>query len=167
MYIKRLLNPMEMVRALVRGEVGRREGIVYLALYLLGTVAGLYLGYLDAHSEAPPFTFAFVGGDFMLGLLSIFSIFVGILVPMFMAWENIPMRTFVKYFASLSMPLTILPLLASVVIEPTYAIINGSFDAPVSGPHFALIAILMIVQSAAMPYLLAQAIVLRAEGASK
>ena len=104
--MKRLINPMEMVRAVVRGEVGNTSFIVYAVIFVLSALLGVYMTYTDLVTDSSEM-FAFSGGDTAYATLSLVSIAVYFLAPAMLAWKKMSFREYIKYFICLDIPLTV------------------------------------------------------------
>lgn len=165
-YLQRIINPMEMTRALVRGDVGRQEAIVYAVLLLVLIVVSTWIVLCASINKIPLMTFTFHGGEIMMNLVSLISLVWGVVVPVYLAWEKMSRRTFMKYFVSLNVPISLLAFFITIVIEVPYAVTNNSFEAPISPSHFFFISVVILLQSAAMAYFIAKAIQMRSTKAN-
>lgn len=160
--MKRLINPMEMVRALARGDVRHLEVALYGTIFFLGNVLSIFIAYITDTEYLLMFTFP--QGELVNTFLLVVSAIIYFIAPIIVAWKKIPIHVFLKYFVSLDMPITILTVIASAILSGAYAIINKSPFAPISIIHFFLITILTLISSTGIAYFMKQAIGLRREG---
>lgn len=147
---------MEMVRALVRGEVGRIEAVVYGILFFLFLLSSFRGGYLP--------TFSFSWGETAMGIVSFATLILYFVEPTFFAWNKMPKRVYVKYFLALNTPITFLTIFAGIAVEIFYVAIYGTWEVmQISITHFFLMATVFLAQGVAMAYFVKQSVHLRAE----
>ncbi|MEK7538410.1 MAG: hypothetical protein AAB552_01070 [Patescibacteria group bacterium] len=167
--MKRLINPMEMVRAVVRGEVGNTSFIVYAVIFVLSALLGVYMTYTDLVTDSSEM-FAFSGGDTAYATLSLVSIAVYFLAPAMLAWKKMSFREYIKYFICLDIPLTVVAFLAIIIfvfINIILLILGvlpmplGDTPPPMSFGIFSTMVVVVMGLSLMMPYFMKKAIDLR------
>jgi hypothetical protein len=158
--MKRLFNPMEMIRVLVRNDIRQWEIILYSVLFALPLFVHLDLRAVHAYLN-DPLTLTNSPGGYIFSVTLALSIIPYFVVPVFLAWKKISFEVYIKYFISLNAPIAILTIIATIILEFIYAVINETPRAPISFMHFFLAALIILSQSCAMSYYMKQTIRLR------
>lgn len=172
--MKRLINPMEMVRALSRGEVGTTAFFVYATVFVLMNVWGGYIAWTDLTASTPEM-FAFAGGETANNVLLIVSTIIYLFIPAVLAWGKMSLKEYVRYFVCIDMPLmvlyfsTIIVLILGTIALFIFRVLPPpevpTPDMSISLLTFSLSAISVAVVIFAKVYLMKKAIDLR--GASR
>lgn len=163
---------MEMVRALVRGEVGQTAFLLYMAVFLLLSFLGMYTIYADFTTDSP-LRFAFAGGEVANALLLVISEAIYLIIPAILAWKKMSLKEYIKYFVCIDMPLIVLYFSTIIVfVFGTITLLvfgllplpgNSTPEMSISLLMFSFVAVSVIAVTLAKIYLMKKLIDLRKE----